>query len=1303
MYCAILHRLTTMNSEATTDIEFNQKTNFLAFGDVTGLLQVIDLSKNKNENKPESLPVSKEESMIQQKKTTFQGLAFHKLPINRIQWNPNFEKIVTVDDGNSLVVWQKGENDLYSSQMVNNRGISTIVDVRWSKSGRDISFLYEDGHIYSGTVEGKNTWFNNLEEETQFIEYSPNDDKILVAKKSEKIFVLSSSGRQVGELTLSESIKDMEIVNINWWGGNENDYESDVFQRKHLMIAFKNGTVILIDDETDEEPVVIKTELKTITKTQWEVDGLCIAILGEIYDDNVIKEEAEEEKDEKDEEKKNEINNENNKENNNIENINNENNNIENNNNENNKAEINTNVNNNVNVNNMNIYNSYYNPNIKNRSILLFYDIKGELIKRFVCPCHINSFSWGNSSTIALAAEKYIYLSFVKYKYKWTFFNDTIVFAYSLSDNKYNIMFLDTINNTKQCKLVYNVINVLSSDYYCSIIHEKDEDQYAFMITNSFCNVLDTKLCPIKPIYYAMNNEFIVITDYDYVYVLQYKGYVKPKSDGTNFEKKNSQSDLGLSTKARYNVSMNKLDQKSMNEFCFFIEDELNPGINYDYYTFAHEKTAKNEIVNIFLSNFYLYVAKFNGIINKYNLYNMTIEKKFKIDENIKSFGLSPFEKYLWCINTNDYLSIYSLEKETPEKFNYSQKEVWDIKWCIKKDDEEINDDTLEFAILQKNRLFFLRDLQIEGEMQKCIDYLAIYIDNEVTAVKIEKLNNDRNNDFFEGKDYLVKYENKVLREFKEILEDDEKTDLKEAFDFAQKNPCPTFYSLLTKKALDKLDFDTAQKTMLQTGDFEGLEFLKNVKNIEDDELKKAEILQYNSNFDEASNRYNKMNRGDLNLAMQMKLGKWDKVTDIMSKNNTNTKDENLKIAYNNYADELMEKKDYDKAEENYEKAGNIQGLTNVYFAKEDYNKAADMLEVIPEEDEFLEEIGDKFRGIGMCDEACKAYIKHGNINKAMETLVANNKWGEAIELSRQNDFLNMEQLTSKFSSEFIKSGRKLDLVELYNKANMKTEVNKYLIEIACDMRRMRLNPLFIKKIYVLAALELERYKSQLSDSQINSDDHIHNSVNEELKDKDKNEKKKIINKYSSKEVDRILFNQWRGAEAYHFYMLCQVQLYNKKFKEACKTVMRLTLYEKELGTEEVYRLIALCAYLNKCFKICSKALCILKNLESINIYRRTKYKDLAESIFLKYGPKNIDEKFFKCPNEECKQLVSEYDIYCRNCGNNFSGCVLSGASIFDHHYFKCKQCHHKTKKSEVKKKPINNCPLCHIALREKK
>ena len=279
MYCSILHRITTNNSASTTEIESNQKTNSIAFGDSSGYLEIIDL--NKLETKSDSVPNSKEDSFIHQRRNTFQVLAFHKMPINRLMWNPNFDKIVTVDESNSLVVWNKTENDLFNSQMVNNRGVSRIVDVRWSKSGRDISFLYEDGHIYSGTVEGKNTWFNNFEEETRFIEYSPNDDKILISKKKEKIFVLESSGKQIGEINLFENIKNFEIASISWWGKNsENNNEGEGVRKKHLMIAFKNGVIILVDDETDENPVVIKTELKKITKTQWEVDGLCFAFLG---------------------------------------------------------------------------------------------------------------------------------------------------------------------------------------------------------------------------------------------------------------------------------------------------------------------------------------------------------------------------------------------------------------------------------------------------------------------------------------------------------------------------------------------------------------------------------------------------------------------------------------------------------------------------------------------------------------------------------------------------------------------------------------------------------------------------------------------------------------------------------------------------------------------------------------------------------------------------------------------------------------------------------------------------------------
>ena len=1042
MYCSILHRITTNNSASTTEIESNQKTNTIAFGDSAGYLEIIDI--NKMEAKSDSIPQSKEDSYVHQRRTTFQVLAFHKMPINRLMWNPNFDKIVTVDESNSLVVWNKTENDLYNSQMVNNRGVSKIVDVRWSKSGRDISFLYEDGHIYSGTVEGKNTWFNNFEEETRFIEYSPNDDKILISKKKEKIFVLASSGKQIGEITLFESIKNFEIADIVWWGKNYEDIkEGEGLRKKHLMIAFKNGIIILVDDETDENPVVIRTELKKITKTQWEVDGLCLAVLGELVDTEAIKEEDDEEKEskvndieeekdkDKDKVKEEEINT-------NVEKKDNENEisgMIENNNKEktgmieNNSKEKtgmieNSNINNNININNVSyLNNTTMNINSKSKSILLFYNVQGELLKRFVCPCHVNSFSWGYSSTIALAADKYIYIALTKFTHKWTYLNDTIVFAYLISDQKYNIIFLNTVNDTKQCKLVYNLIDVISSDFYCAIIQEnKEKREYSFMITNNFCNVLETKLLPIKPLFYDMNNQFIAIGDNDYIYVLQYKGYYKPKKEGNKKDKNNKSnnlSELYNAKNTKYNIPMSKLDPNGMNEFCFFIESELNPDIDYNYKTFIKSKKTKNSIINVYLSSIYLYVAKSNFIINKYNLYTMSLERKFKIEENIKKFGVSPFDKYLWCINNNDYLSVYNIENEKPEKLNYYQKEVWDIKWA-EKNDENDREDTLDFVILQKNRLYFINNLQVEGEMMKCTDYLAKYINNEVTTVKIEKLNNDRNNDFFEGKNYLKVYQNKVLKEFNELLENSQITDLKPALEYASKKPCNTFYSKITKKALEKLDFDSAQTAMLQTGDFEGLQFLKKIKNIEDDELKKAEILEFNNNYDEASNKYNNMGRSDLNLAMNIKLGKWDKVTDMMSKNDE--KDENLKIAYNNYADELYEKKEYDKAEDYYKKSGNIHGLINTYFAKEDYNKAAELIEQLPKDDEFLEEIGDKFKGLGMCKEAVMAYSKKGNLKKAMETYIENNKWSEAIELSRENDFYNMEQLTNKFGSEFIKN-----------------------------------------------------------------------------------------------------------------------------------------------------------------------------------------------------------------------------------------------------------------------------------------
>lgn len=80
---------------------------------------------------------------------------------------------------------------------------------------------------------------------------------------------------------------------------------------------------------------------------------------------------------------------------------------------------------------------------------------------------------------------------------------------------------------------------------------------------------------------------------------------------------------------------------------------------------------------------------------------------------------------------------------------------------------------------------------------------------------------------------------------------------------------------------------------------------------------------------------------------------------------------------------------------------------------------------------------------------------------------------------------------------------------------------------------------------------------------------------------------------------DKILNNPWRGAEAWHYYILCQRQLYSGQFKSALKTALRLTDYELDMDPKKIYTLVALSAYYNKSYKECSRAFVKLEGMGS--------------------------------------------------------------------------------------------------------
>ena len=150
---------------------------------------------------------------------------------------------------------------------------------------------------------------------------------------------------------------------------------------------------------------------------------------------------------------------------------------------------------------------------------------------------------------------------------------------------------------------------------------------------------------------------------------------------------------------------------------------------------------------------------------------------------------------------------------------------------------------------------------------------------------------------------------------------------------------------------------------MIQYNDYIGLSFIKRLKIIDDDYLKKAEIYSFFLDYDKAEEIYNMMERRDLVISMRMKLGHWEKVINLIKESGF-VQEDILKVAYNNLAKQFFENKDYPRAEELYTITNNHEGLINLWFKTENFDKAAKLIDIIPEGNEFLLFMGENFETV---------------------------------------------------------------------------------------------------------------------------------------------------------------------------------------------------------------------------------------------------------------------------------------------------------------------------------------------------
>ncbi|VDP77467.1 unnamed protein product [Echinostoma caproni] len=170
----------------------------------------------------------------------------------------------------------------------------------------------------------------------------------------------------------------------------------------------------------------------------------------------------------------------------------------------------------------------------------------------------------------------------------------------------------------------------------------------------------------------------------------------------------------------------------------------------------------------------------------------------------------------------------------------------------------------------------------------------------------------------------------------------------------------------------------------------------------------------------------------------------------------------------------------------------------------------------------------------------------------------------------------------------------------------------------------------------------------------------------------------------NSREFGRLIDQPWRGAEAYHFLLLAQKQLYSGALDHALRTAQLLRDYEDILDPRVTYSLIALCACLGKAFATCSKAFIKLENLPDISPEERIAFENLAVEIFTRYQPINEQRKGDSAEMDSMLESETKIPI-----------CVVTGQPVTDYQFWMCPTCRHSAYEQEIAR--LRNCPLCHF------
>ncbi|GMF31451.1 unnamed protein product [Phytophthora lilii] len=927
----------------------------------------------------------------------------------------------------------------------------------------------------------------------------------------------------------------------------------------------------------------------------------------------------------------------------------------------------------------------------KEFNVVQFYDPFGRHLRSLRVPgSRIEALAWeGTGLRICLAVDSHIYFANIRPAYKWGFYANTLVYTYNRADQIENcVVFWDTKSDERCTKYIRGLLAIKAAGDNCVLvtkIYNEDmgtgevngqlvddeqgvfkEIQYQLILCDTIGSPIESKIIDFEPLFVAMTSRHIVAASTDAIYVWQYKNSSAKLTGLVSGSGSQNQDAMDVSTISQL------LQRGGGREKAFYIDETQGNDVEHFRYV---ARQLEDPICAICASDSWIFAARASGLIHCFTLPHISLEMKYIVNCRPQFLALNCNSTLLSVIDINGLLTIMevgaagSLNTTQGKMLSFEKKDAWDVVWA--EDNPEL------FVMMEKARMYVYRGLEPEEPVSSS-GYLCYYKDLQVKAALLDEiLANPEQPD----KSMVIEFQTRSLRDAKALLDN---VGLAEACEYIQDHPHPRLWSLLAEAALDQLDFGMAERGFVKCGDYSGIQYVKRLQLLNDRVKQKAEVAAYFQNFDEAEALYRKIDRKDLAIDLRQRLGDWFRVVQLVQSGGGN--DDLLTHAWNMIGEYFSDRHKWEKAIKYYAQAKNTSALVQCYYALGDFNQLEALVNDIPESSPLLKEMAVKFTRAGLCQSAVETYVRMGDVKSAIDSCVLLNEWERAVGLAEQYNFPQIENVLTKYANHLMMNGKTLQAIELYRRANKSTEAAKLLAKLAKEVGK---NPLRAKKLHVLAAFEVERMRKKMLDVS-----NLTTMKGTTAAQVTAQTLESLVQHDAATGEDRSLDNPWRGAEAYHLYLLAHRQLYSGRIERALRTCLKLSAYEDILEEREIYSLIALTAFYTKHYEQCSKAFVKLETLPGLDDKELQAMSELALKIFTTTRTEHQDPTMRpqECPNCRCK--VKEWDARCENCSRPFQTCMMSGMSIQAQSTKTCKACRHLCIEAEVRDQ--KNCPLCH-------